>query len=340
MGKRTRRADRAELGVRRLLAALPGPDELAMAKVELVPTEGPSAGSRPAGVAEGDDGRRFFFKMAPPEHVAAEIFAYEVRALGSRPTVPTAARRLAFAGGAPVAGMLQPLVEHAGVRLPTDPTQWTELQREVLLREHPWEWLLGNLDTHIDQYVLVGPDRVPLNIDWDHALEDLEIDELDRFTKRSFAIAPIRNALYDAFARGDIELNLRGLRREVRRIARIDEEPLRAALHDWAVRAGVTEDRADRVAARFFSRKRAIGTTFQALMTELVHERAARRRPDSLPIRMRARIAINDAWQRLVIDSLHDKVVIPWLRLYRRALAVRAALGLAPETDRRRGRRR
>ena len=336
MGKRTRRVDRAELGVRRLLAALPGPDELATAEVELVATEGPSAGSRPASEATDGDGRRYFFKMAPPEHVAAEIFAFEVRALAARPTVPTAARRLALAGGAPVAGMLQPLVEHAGIRLPTDPTKWSELQREVLLREHPWEWLLGNLDTHIDQYVLVGPDRVPLNIDWDHALEDLEIDVLDRFTKRSFAIAPIRNALYDAFARGDIELNLRGLRREVRRIARLDEQPLHAALHDWAVRAGVTDDRASLVAARFFARKRAIGTTFQALLTQLLHERAARRAPGSLPMRARARIAVNDAWQRLVIDSLHDKVVIPWLRLYRRALAVRAALGLAPDTERRR----
>jgi hypothetical protein len=278
-------------------------------------------------VVRDKGGNKYFFKSAPPEQVAAEILAYEVRILGRRPALATAARSLTLPGLGTVSGMLQPFIPHAGERLPNDPTKWTLIQREVMLREHPWEWLLANLDTHVDQYILFGPHDVPLDVDWDHALLDLDIDTLDRFTKRSPAIVPIRNALYDAYARGDVTVSFDGMRRQLRHIARLHDRPLRDALERWAALAAVDADRKRDVMDRFFRRKRRIGDTFRTFMRGLRRERLVRRLP-SQPLSgvERLQIEAQDAWQRLVIDLVHDRVVVPWLRVYRRALEARDAL--------------
>lgn len=318
--------DSLEGDMRRALALASTRHPLAHVDLQADQGERPLAGSRPACIVRAPDGARFFFKSAPPELVAAEVFAYRVRTLGKRPVVGTAARRFSVPGVGEVDGMLQPLIEHAGARLPTRPIEWTAEQREVMLREHPWEWLLANLDTHIDQYVLFGAAALPLNIDWDHALVDVEVEVLDRFTKRSPAVAPIRNALYDAFVAGELDLDLSGVRREVRRIARLDEGPLSLAFDDW-VRAGGPAAGSDpaRVRELFFRRKRRIGRVFGRFLRSLVRERR-QRRAGVLPLPERVRVATKDAWQRFVIDTLHDRAVVPWLRVVRGVLAVRDRL--------------
>lgn len=300
----------------------PTNEELAV--VELGPSsdERPTAGSRPACVLVDVEGRRYFFKAAEREHVAAEIFACEVRRLGRRPAIPTAARALELPGLGRQEGMLQPLIPHAGRRLPLDPRAWTGLQREILLCEHPWEWLLANLDTHVDQYVLYGPAQIPLNVDWDHALLDLEILELDRFTKRHVAVAPIRNALYDAYVNGNVALNLTGLRREVRRVARLDDRKLEVLFRAWAEACRLPPEQAERAWRLFSFRKRTLLRTFRRLIDALRRERAIRTSPDhSLPVAEHAVLIVRDAWQRFVIERLHDRVVTPTLRGYRGLLA-------------------
>src|SRR6185436_16845837 len=141
----------------------------------------------------------------------------EVRRLGGRPALPTIARELDLPGIGPTVGMLQPFLEHEEGGLATDATLWSDVQRELMLREHPWEWLVANLDTHVDQYVLLGPERYPFDIDWDHSLFDLEVTQLDRFTKRMPAIAPVRNALYDAYVHGRVDVDFGGVRKQARR---------------------------------------------------------------------------------------------------------------------------
>ncbi len=319
--------DRAEQAAAKDLARLGSPDELERLALEPEDVERPASGSRPACVLRDDRGRRYFFKSAPRDLVAAEILAYDVRHLGGRAAIATAARAIELPGLGLVSGMLQPFVPHAGERLPGDPRAWTELQREVMLREHPWEWLLANLDTHVDQYVLFGPDRVPLDVDWDHALLDLHIETLDRFTKRSPAIVPIRNALYDAYARGDVALGFEGMRRQLRQIARLDDRKLRASLEAWAERAGVAGPEKRDTIARFFRRKRTMSRTFRAFVRGLRRERLLRRLPSQpLPFAERVWTAARDGWQRLIIDEAHDRIVVPWLRAYRRVLEVKATL--------------
>jgi hypothetical protein len=226
--------------------------------------------------------------------------------------------------------MIQPFLDVPADRLPGDASHWSAIQREVMLREHPWEWLLANLDTHVDQYVLFGVDRMPLDIDWDHALLDLDIEELDRFTKRNPAIAPLRNALFEAYAKGAVPLDFAGMRRQARRASVLPDRSLRDLLRAWAVRAGAT-GRLPSVSAAFFRRKSALPATFRRLVRELRVERVARRDPrlGAIPLRERVRITAQDAWQRLVLDVLHDRAIVPWLRFYRGVLERRGAMAKA-----------
>ncbi len=306
---------------RQLAAQLLSNDHLE--QVELSPEQvaRPNAGSRPAAVFRSASGAKYFFKAASDEHIAAELLACEVRQLGRRPVVPTAARELPLQGAGPVRGMLQPWVEHTGRRLPVDPQGWTDIQREVMLREHPWEWLLANLDTHVDQYVLVGATEVPLNVDWDHSLTDLHVAELDRFTRRSLLVAPLRNALYDAYVSGRVELEFTGLRREVRRISRLSDYELSAALERWAQHSEVSPEASALSRARFFQRKKRLARTFGRFLRSLRRERRLRAHPsESLPLGESLYLAVAQGWQRLVIDTLHDRAVVPFLKAYRRGL--------------------
>jgi hypothetical protein len=294
---------------------------------ELVPDQGcePQAGTRPCAVLRDGQGHQFIFKAAEPRLIAGEVFAFGVRRLARRPAVPTLALTFDLPGVGPSEGMIQPFLDRHDGRLEPDATAWSPLQREVMLREHPWEWLLANLDTHADQYVFIGPEKYPLNIDWDHSLFDLDITGLDRFTKRSPAIAPIRNALYDAYVHRGVDLDFSSLRREARRIARLDNRLIEPLLSEYATLAKMPADEAAALRTQFFARKRHLPRTFDRLVSELQAERHALRGPaDRSPraLLLRAVHALRDAWQRLVITYLHDHVLAPVFRLYRRLLAL------------------
>jgi hypothetical protein len=321
------RVDAIEEEARRHLASLGAPADLVDVAVELDGCDRPDGGSRPACIVRDARGRRYFLKAATKEHVAAELFAGEVRRLGRRPSIATAARREDVPGFGLVDGMLQPMLEHPGERLPTEPRAWTRVQIEVMLREHPWEWLLANLDTHVDQYVLLGPHRIPFDIDWDHSLLDLHVRELTRVTSRNPAIPPLRNALYDAYVRGEIDLDLRGMLRQARRVTLLDDRALVRALRAWSERCGHPEERRRAVTAAFLRRKDGVGDTFREFVRSLRAERAARRDPSrpKPPLGDRARNVAVGAWQRFVIDVLHDVAVVPYLKAQRAVIARRDA---------------
>lgn len=321
----TRHVDAEEAALVAALASLPRGRELE--EVPLVPEPGgPEAGSRPAGLFRDPHGRRYLFKVYDDARpIAAEELSFEVRSLGGRPAVPVARRALPLAGAGAVPGMVQPLVEHSGERLPADPALWTAVQREVLLREHPWEWLLANLDTHAEQYILVGPARHPLNIDWDHALVDLDVSELSRFTKRGVAIAPIRNLLYDAYANRSLSFGLYGLRRECARVAALPDAPLAAAVARYASAVGADAEQRRALVAALLARKHDLRRTFERLIASMRRERiesvyGSRGARASL---RRAGTRLQDAWQRALVTVLHERVIRRGLKAYR---ALRVAL--------------
>lgn len=322
------RVDALEAHVTRTLARLGTHGDLERIEVVVDSCDRPSAGSRPACVMHDARGRRYFFKSAPVDLIAAEILAAEVRRLGGRPSLATAARKLELPDTGLTEGMIQPMLDHSGERLPTDPVAWSDVQREVMLREHPWEWLLANLDTHVDQYVLLGPSMVPFNIDWDHSMLDLHVEQLTRVTSRNPAVPPLRNALYDAYVRGELDLDLRGMLVEVRRVQRLDDRALARALRAWSRRCGHDDEQRRTAATAFLRRKNSIARTFNSLVRSLRAERATTLHSggSAVPMPERARLAAVGAWQRFVIDVLHDGAVMPVLRVYRGVLARRDAL--------------
>lgn len=303
------------------------PQERELESISLRPLDddGPAAGSRPQTILRDDAGNRFFFKLAPPELVAAELFAHRLRKLGGCLHVPTARRTLELPELGSVTGMLQPEIPVVGGLAP-DPQRWSKLQRETMLQEHPWEWLLANLDTHVDQYVLVGDQRLPINIDWDHALVDLAQTQLTRFNRRSTTIAPIRNLLYSEYVLGRLQLDFFGMQLQARKAAELRDAALAELVDRYAEELALPDAARLELRAQLRQRKATLVADFDALVESLRHER-----DDNLGLAQtrRSRMArviahVQDVWQRFVIKMLHGHVLRPVLRGYRgllRALA-------------------
>ncbi|MFV8756168.1 hypothetical protein ACNOYE_36935 [Nannocystaceae bacterium ST9] len=303
---------------RSLFSTLPGEAELERIALHPLDETGPAAGSRPQTVMLDADERRYLFKLAPPEHVAAELFAHRLRELGRRLHVPTARRTLELPGLGRVTGMLQPQIPVVGP-LDRDPQRWSAIQREAMLREHPWEWLLANLDTHVDQYVLVGEHQLPINIDWDHSLLDLQQTRLTRFNRRSLTVAPIRNLLYSEYVLGRIRLDFHGMQLQARNAAEVPDAALAELVDRHARELGLPDDARLDLRERMLRRKADLVTDFDALVESLRHERednlGVARTPRARMVRALAHA--QDAWQRFAIVVLHTHVLRPTLRAYR-----------------------
>ncbi len=301
-----------------MFAKLPGEAELESMSLELVPTDEPSAGSRPQTILCDEAGRRYMFKLAPPEEIAAELFACRLRTLAGRLCVTTARRTFELPELGRVTGILQPMIPVVGALEP-DPLRWTRLQHEQLLREHPWEWLLANLDTHIDQYVLLGEHRLPINIDWDHSLIDLDQTELTRFNRRSVTIAPIRNLLYSEYVLGRLDLDFFGMSLQARKVAELPDVLLVELLGRHAAELGLDEERGRDLTSRMLARKASLVANFDALVESLEHERddnlGVAKSPRSRMVRLLS--DVQDLWQRFVIVVLHTHVLRPVLRGFR-----------------------
>lgn len=310
---------------RELFATLPREAELERIELRPVDAAEPAKGSRPQTILLDEAGRRYMFKLAPPELIAAELFAHRLRELGRRLHVPTARRELELPGLGRVTGMLQPEIPVVGA-LDNAPQRWSKLQREALLREHPWEWLVANLDTHVDQYVLVGEHRIPINIDWDHALVDLHQTALTRFNRRSATVAPIRNLLYSEYVLGRLKLDFFGLQVQARKAAELPDAAIVELLDRHAAELGLPDDRKLDIRERVLGRKASLVADFDALVESLRHEREDNLGVSLTPRTRAARMIAHaqDGWQRFVIVVLHTHVLRPVLRGYRSLLGALA----------------
>lgn len=327
MRRELRRAQRELRTTIFAASALAAEHELEQIELAPVPTSGPAKGSRPQWVLSDPEDRRYLFKLAPPEQIAAECFAGRVHALAGRVHVPTARRRLSLPGLGEVVGMVQPRLPIVGP-LDPDPLRWSKLQREAIVQDHPWEWLLANLDTHVDQYVLVGEHHLPINIDWDHALVDLDQTSLTRFNRRSATVAPIRNLLYAEYVLARVGLDFYGMQLQARKAAELPDEAIAELVDRYARELALPEPRRLDLRARVLRRKASLVSDFDALVESLRHEREEAL---GLATNRRSRLTrtaahVQDAWQRVAITVLHPHVVRPVLRGYRGALAAIARL--------------
>ncbi len=192
-------------------------------------------GTKPLHCLLDHAGRRYVLKLGDRALMAAEEAVYELRKLGDRPCVPARRLRGEIPGIGVVDGLLKPYVEFdVHDELPADTSSWTELQRSVILLEHAWEWFADNLDTNSSQYALVGPERYPVNIDWDRAFATAATAPLSRFVKYRKVLPNARTFLYADYIEGKIDLPFSLLCHEAGHIARLPLRDVRRILERYA----------------------------------------------------------------------------------------------------------
>lgn len=259
-------------------------------------------GSKPLYTLESPQGARFVLKLGDPALLEAEVVAHRLRDLGKRPSIPAQIREVMIDGEAR-RGLLKPFIDWDPEReLPADSTQWTDLQRHVMLMEHAWEWFLDNLDTNPRQFALLGGQGFPVNVDWDRAFGQDGESELSRFAKYKGTLPSARTFLYADYVEGRIDLRLGMLLGEARRIRKLPKRELSKALNGYAsVRFETLEERA-RFLSTVLERQRHIESEFRRFARSLLAERRAfsRARKTGPEVGVRERLTVFRAglWNR------------------------------------------
>jgi hypothetical protein len=270
-----------------------------------------SGGSKPLITLRSDSGGCYAFKRCEAPLAAAEEAAYQLRRLGRRPAVPARVMSIELEGEGTITGLLKPFVDLSkSTELDSDTTTWTVDQRAVMLAEHAWEWFLDNLDTNTSQYALLGPARLPINIDWDRSFFSDGRSELDRFAKYKPQLPNARTFLYADYVAGKIKLPLWMLANEARRIRRLPQRRMREILASYAeVRF---EDAAEREAfmRRMFIRQRSIEREVGHFMRSLWTERRTLLAPADSPGEWihRKLLVAWAAWQRIMNAVLRGPI--------------------------------
>jgi hypothetical protein len=255
---------------------------------------------------ESGAGHRYVLKRAPPALMAAEEAAWDLLRLGGRPGVPARQAVVHVEGAGEVSGLLKPFVDlHARPELPPDTTRWTPLQRAVILIGHAWEHLLDNLDANTSQYARLGPDDLPVNIDWDRAFSREGCSALSRFNKHTPALPNARTFLYADYVEGRVDLPLWLLVREARRLRRLPDDAVRAAFERYARVRYESEAEVEAFLTRAHERRYALEHEMVAFVLSLQRERQAMRAPPRSIAAKAVRLATL-AWNRwqLALNSV------------------------------------
>lgn len=268
------------------------------------------SGSKPLLTLRSEDGSTYAFKQCDPALAAAEEAAYELRRLGGRPGAPARVMSLNL-DGSELHGLLKPYIDFpVDHELEADTTTWSDEQRAMMVLEHAWEWFLDNLDTNTSQYALLGPLRLPINIDWDRAFFSDGRSEFTRFAKYKAALPNARNFLYADYVAGKTRLPLWILSNEARRIRRLPRGAVRAILERYAsVRFEEPQER-EQFVSRMFIRQRGIEREVGTFLRELWSERRALQGPpDSLgELLHRLRLRVWARWQHVLNAVLRGPI--------------------------------
>lgn len=242
------------------------------------------AGSKPLVTLRSESGACYAFKQCEAPLAAAEEAAYELRRLGKRPAVPARAMALELEGEGTLTGLLKPFIDfNISAELDSDTTTWTVAQRAVMLADHAWEWFLDNLDTNTSQYALLGPLRLPVNIDWDRAFFSDSRSEFTRFAKYKPQLPNARTFLYADYVAGKIKLPLWILANEARRIRRLPPRQVRDILVRYAKVRYTEPAEAEAFVNRTLMRQRGIEREVGSFMRSLWSERRALEAPADSP---------------------------------------------------------
>jgi hypothetical protein len=289
----------------------------------------PDRGASPKCFLHDASGGRYLFKPTLNDEdltACASQLAMALRQAADEPHVNVARRVVPGDDGAPMEGLVSPWIQTRGV-LPCEASAWSPGQQAQILADAPWFELLGNYDTRPDQYVVL-PDGNISNIDWDHTGRDhLHDRRLDRF-KADNPTPPAQNLLYQAYVRGQIDLDFTPMFEAIERIEAIPEQELTSICRAFAREAYSRSPSVRRrfaspeaYARAFLERRSNLRTRFRRLVADLRQERSGRQsgevRLDAYP---------QDAWMDLAAALLRNEAVMK--PAFSAVRGLHAALGL------------
>jgi hypothetical protein len=272
-------APEAARAVRAERTAVYSDAEIAALKLEPAKAEALRGNSVKALAKDPATGRKFLFKPMEEGSTAFETerFAMTMRRAANEPTVPAVRQQLKTPDGKVLDGYVKPFVENEGL-LKADPKAWTRGEQEAVLGDHAWAEFLGNYDTKSDQYVKMPGSA--LNVDWDHALSDYASPQaLTRFKAHNPA-PPAQAVLYQAYVRGEVDLDFGALRDAAARIAKIPDAQVKAELQPFLAKTFANGgtwgpyQTAEALTNAVLARKHNLVGKFEAFVVGLQQERA------------------------------------------------------------------
>jgi hypothetical protein len=171
-----------------------------------------------------------------------------------------------------------------------------------MVAEHAWEWFLDNLDTNTSQYALLGPLRIPVNIDWDRSFFSDGRSELSRFAKYKPQLPNARTFLYADYVAGRLKLPLWMLANEARRIRRLPARRVREILERYATVRFTEASEREIFVRRLLMRQRGIEREVGHFMRSLWSERRSLQTPPGSAGEWlhRSGLVVWAAWQRVL----------------------------------------
>ena len=191
-------------------------------------------------------GRRFFWKAARPRSFGIErsLLANTLRAQAGEAALPLSVQSLEL-GDRSYQGLCSPYLENDG-NLDYDFLRFGASEKNAVLADMPWAYVLGNWDTKPDQYLRLS--GTALNIDWDLCLSDFAAptSTYSRHSHPHFVSVarPVQSALLLGYVRGQVEVDLNQMRASAKRIAGLSDSDLHAALEPFIAHVYRQEDSA------------------------------------------------------------------------------------------------
>ena len=177
-------------------------------------------------------------------------------------------------------GTLQPLL--SGVTGDLKATSWKNLSPEQIRRiveEHVLDWTLGNFDSHAGNFILLDNGRI-LGIDKEQCFRYLNDANSGSMSLTYHPNAhygeepPIYNQIFEAFAKGQIDLDLNSILPALQRLEAISDSEYRDMLRPYAEAlhgAGSTE--ATSLISKAVARKNQVRAEYEKFFTSLLKSR-------------------------------------------------------------------
>lgn len=156
----------------------------------------------------------------------------------------------------------------------------TSAQIEKLQKEHLLDWTIANFDAHGKNFI-IGENGILLGVDKEQAFRYLSAAESKTMSYMYHPnaiygeLAPVYNELFEAFAKGQIDLNLNAILPQLQRLEAISAKEYREMWRPYAEALHGQTKKAESLLNDIVARKEAVRAEYEKFFTQLLKERDA-----------------------------------------------------------------